>query len=577
MKSASTAVLLVLGSFACRAQQTPPAAPPAVPPAAASAAAPAAAERPRLVILCAVDQLAAWVFDDGLPHLPEDGGFRRLLRGGTRLQNCAYEHACTETGPGHATIGTGVAARVHGIVRNKWWVRERGLGTYCVDEPMAALPDLPEGRNRGPGLLLAPTFAGALKAASPASRAVSVSWKDRSAILMAGPKADLAVWFEGSTGRFVTNTAWVASTPAWLAAFNATKPADAWFGSTWRRSGPDSAYVGLVDDRPYELPHGNGRGGRTLPAVLDGGIGEPGPEYYTQLYASPGGNTLVREAAEAAVRGMELGADATTDLLCVSFSSTDVVGHYFGPDSVEARDALLRLDQELARLLTFFDERVGAGRWALFLTADHGVGPTPEWARERGIDAGRGAIQSRVVAIAERAVAAGLGPAPAGRRYLAHVGEFSVFFDDATLDAVRGERTLGAVREQAADLVAAAIVKAPKVAAAFATHALLAPGGAPDPLRRSLVDALCPGRAGEVQIVLAPHWLDGATPASHGTPHAYDREVVGLAFGPGVPAGASIADAATPGFGAIWFAQMLGLPRVAGASDRVPPSFGAPW
>lgn len=533
--------------------------------------------RPRLVVLCAVDQLAAWVFEQGLPHFADDGGFRRLLREGARFAKCEYEHACTETGPGHATIGTGVAARVHGIVRNQWWVPERSATTYCVTEPMPALPDLPEGKNRGPGLLLAPTLATALKANVPGSLAVSLSWKDRSAILMGGPKADVAVWCDASTGRFVTNTAWVAQTPAWLVAWNARKELDALFGTVWSRTGPPTAYADLVDDRPYELPHGNGQAQRTLPQPLTGGTKKPGPEFYNQVYASPFGNTIVRQAAEAAVVGMQLGADATTDLLCVSFSSTDVVGHVFGADSVEARDALLRLDHELATFLQFLDAQVGKDQWAMFLTADHGVGPTPEWARAQGLDAGRGAIQTMVGAAAERALATQLGPPPAGKRYLAHIGEYSVFFDDAVLQAVRGDASLADVRQRASRIVAEVAPKLRGIAAAFATADLLAAGGAPDPLRQSLVDALCPGRAGDVQLVIKPYWLDGTTPASHGTPHPYDREVVGIACGPGVPAGTTIPATVTPGFGAVWFAQMLGLPRPEQAHDVVPASFGKAW
>ena len=130
------------------------------------------AERPRLVVLCAVDQLARWVFEQGRPFLAADGGFQRLMQQGATFTKCAYQHACTETGPGHATIGTGVPASVHGIVRNNWWSVEDRKVVYCVQQEMAALPDLPEGRHRGPGRLRAPTFAStkASSGASPSER-----------------------------------------------------------------------------------------------------------------------------------------------------------------------------------------------------------------------------------------------------------------------------------------------------------------------------------------------------------------------------------------------------------------------
>jgi hypothetical protein len=528
---------------------------------------------PRLVVLCAVDQLASWVFEQGKPWFADDGGFRRLLREGVQFQKCEYEHACTETGPGHATIGTGVAANVHGIVRNKWWVPAQRLAIYCVDEPMAPLADLLEGRDRGPGLMLAPTLVTAVEQGVPGTITASISWKDRSAILMAGPAANAVVWFEATTGRFVTNSAWAKATPAWLTELNRQRLADEFHGQQWQRTGPEAAYDGLVDDRPYELPHGNGSGKRTLPQVVNGASTKPCAEFYAQLYGSPFGNTVVRQAAEAMVRGMQLGADATTDVLCVSFSSTDVVGHVFGPESVEARDTLLRLDRELATFLQFLDAQVGKGQWAMFVTADHGVGTTPEWARAQGLDAGRGPIQTMAGALAEKVMIDRHGPSPSGSRYLTHVGEYSIYFDDARLEAVRGTRSLADVRLEAARLVAAALPKVRGITSAFATADLLAPDGAPDALRQCLVKGLSSGRAGDVQLVVQANWLDGTTPASHGTPHAYDREVTGLAIGGGAPAGAVESATITPGFGAVWFRELLGLPRPAGAVDVVPASF----
>ena len=529
------------------------------------------AERPRLVVLCAVDQLASWAFEQGRPFLAADGGFQRLMQQGVAFTKCAYQHACTETGPGHATIGTGVPASVHGIVRNSWWSVEDGKLVYCVQQEMAALRDLPEGRDRGPGRLRAPTFASSLKKGVAGSKVASVSWKDRSAILMGGPDADVVAWIEAVPGDLVTNTAWVKATPAWVTRFNEEKAIDGFFASVWDRTGPEAAYAGLVDDRPYEIVHQNGTNQHTLPQPITGGRLEPGPAYYLQLFASPMGNTVARLAAEAAVRGMELGADAVTDLLCVSFSSTDVVGHVFGPDSVESRDALLRLDRELAQFFVFLDGAVGAGRWALFLTADHGVGPTPEAAKAAGRDAGRGLLQTGARAAAEQALTKRFGKPPDGRRFFTHVGEYSFYFDEQVLGALRGERDAAAMLLEASRVAAEAAASARGISAAFATQDLFAPAEDRDALRESLVLALYPGRAGDVQLVVKPYWLDGATPASHGTPHDYDREVVAFAIGPGVQAGARIDAAITPGFGAVWFAQMLGLPRAAGVADTVPP------
>lgn len=540
---------------------------PSLSPAPAS---PAPAPAPRLCVIVSVDQMAGWVFDRGAPFFAPDGGFRRIAQGGVRFSQCAYQHACSETGPGHATIGTGAPAADHGIVRNTWWVPAEQKLVYCVQEPMPPLAEFPEGKDRGPGRLLVPTLGDGVKAHLHGSKVASVSWKDRSAILMGGGAADAVVWFEYSTGNLVTNTRWAKAVPAWLAAFDAQRGIDSFFGWRWERFGPPDAYADLVDDRPFEAPHGNGSKARTLPQPLTGGLEKPGPAFWAEVYASPVANTLVRLAAEAVVKGLGLGDDDVPDLLCVSFSATDLVGHQFGPDSVEARDTLLRLDREISLFLNCLDERVGAGRYALFLTADHGVGPVPEVAKAAGVDAGRGTLQTWARAGAEKALAEKLGAPPAGKRYTAHVGEFTLFLDEVVLEATRGARDPVEFRREAARIAAAGASAAPGIAAAIATADLDGARNGGDPLRRSLALALCPGRAGDVQLVPKPYWLDGATTASHGTPHAYDREVIGFAMAPWLAPGTSCADAVTPGLGTVWFAHVLGIPRPPAAVDALP-------
>jgi hypothetical protein len=531
--------------------------------------APAAAAPPRLAVLCSVDQLATWFLAEGLPFCADDGGFRRLARDGVEFERCAYLHGCTETGPGHATIGTGATAAVHGIVKNAWWVPAEGRAVYCVQDTAAPLPGLPEGKDRGPGRLLVPTLGCALKAQVPGAKVASVSWKDRSAILMAGRSADVAAWIEVATGRLVTNTTWVKEAPAWLAQWNEANAIDGYHGWRWERTGPDAAYAGLADDRVFELPHQNGSNQRTLPQSITGAKPEPGPSFYAELFASPAGNEIVRLAAQACVEGMALGADAVPDLLCVSFSSTDQIGHLFGPDSVEARDALLRLDCELARFFAFLDERVGAGRWAVFLTSDHGVGPTPEAAKAAGRDAGRGALQSLARAAAERDLAAAFGAPPPGTRYVAHTGEFSLYLDRRALAARRGERGDDAMLLEAARIAARAVIGTRGIVAAYPTTELLR-GASADPIERAVFHATHPDRAGDMQLVVRPLWLDGVVPASHGTPHAYDREVPAFAMGPGLRRGARCVAEVSPGLGAVVLSRLLGIAPPAAATEAVP-------
>jgi len=529
-----------------------------------------AAAPPRLVILCCVDQLATWVFDEGLPHFAENGGFRRMMRDGVRFTRCEYDHGCTETGPGHATIGTGLPAAVHGIVRNSWWSVQEGRVLYCVGHPAPALPSMPEGGNRGGSRLLVETLSQRMRADIAGCKTASVAWKDRSAILMVGSHADVAAWFDGRTGKLVTNKTWCQEVPAWITKFNVDRQIDSFHGQVWARIGPDSAYEGLVDDRSYEIPHQNGSNARTLPQPMTGSRPEPDIGYYTQLYYSPFGNEIVRLAAQAAIEGMELGADAVPDLLAVGFSSTDSIGHYFGPDSVEARDALLRLDRQLGDFLTYLDDQVGAGRYTIFLTADHGIAPTPEWAKTRGVDAGRGLIQMQARAVAEQVIIARFGKAPAGSRYCSHVGEWSLVFDRAAF--VRGDGDEAAARRhaEAIELAVAAVPRVRGLSAAYATRDVLDADPGDDAIRRALRAGLHPDRAGDVQLVVTPYWLDGVNAASHGSPHLYDRAVVGLAMGAGIAAGLEIEERVSPGLGVPLFASLLGIEPPAQVSEKIP-------
>ncbi|MGE3173481.1 MAG: alkaline phosphatase family protein [Planctomycetota bacterium] len=548
--------------------------------AAALAPSPAAQDggrvaRPRLVVVCGVDQLATWVLQDARPHLAADGGFARLSAGGVEFTGCAYAHACTETGPGHATIGTGAPARLHGIVKNEWFDRVAGAKVYCVQDPAAAALDgMPEGRDRSAHRLLVPTVGDLLKAHDPQSVVVSLSHKDRSAILMGGRRADAVVWIENGTGRFVTNTRWGERAPEWLLQLDAGEPQRRWFGWTWDRVGDAAAYAGLVDDRPFELRHMS-TGQRTLPAVLNGGgRDEPGGRFHQEVYLSPVSNELVLEGALAAVAGAGLGADEHADLLMVSFSANDTVGHYFGPESVEARDTLLRLDGVLARLLAGLDDAVGAGRYAFVLTSDHGVAMSPEVAKAKGLGGGRELLHTRAKAVAEAALRAEFGDGS----WITYVGGEMLYLDRERLGAwanAHGEAP-EAVLDRAAALAAGACKDARGIDRGISVRELLATGPAPvgegddDPIRRAVFDGLVADRCGDVVFVPTPYWIEAGIAATHGSPHPYDREVPLLAVGPGLRRGALVADAVTPGLAAVLAARWLGIDRPAAATDDVP-------
>ena len=200
--------------------------------------------------------------------------------------------------------------------------------------------------------------------AHPGSRVIALSHKDRSAILMGGRMADLALWWDTKTGAFVSSTWYAAALPQWAADFNAARPADAWLGREWRAAGEGGAVLGRMPDAP-------------------------GPAYYGSVYGSPFGNELLVSLAERALEGERLGSREATDVLALSFSCNDSVGHDKGPHSAEIRDITVRTDLALDRLLAAVDRRVGLARTVVVLTADHGVAPVPEQMKAWKMPGGR--------------------------------------------------------------------------------------------------------------------------------------------------------------------------------------------
>lgn len=533
----------------------------------------AAPAPPRLVVLCAVDQLATWVLDAALPHCSDDGGFRQLRARGAAFPACAFQHACSETGPGHATIGTGAPARVHGIVKNEWYDRDRAGVVYCASEAgVAPLAQFPEGKARGPGRLLVPTIGDLLKQRGEDHRVVAVAHKDRSAILMGGASADAVVWCEVATGAFVTNTRWGPVAPPWLLELAEQRPADRQFGWTWERGFPEAAYADCIDDRPFEFAH-TSSGARTLPVTIRGKRDEPGAAFWLESFLSPIANEVVLDVALAALRGAELGRDDAVDLLCVSFPACDTVGHYFGPDSVEARDTLLRFDALLGRFLAVLDAEVGRDRYAFVLTADHGVGLPPEVAKAKGLGGGRGLLHTRARAAAEKALREHFGvdaAAPAQGPFVAHAGEYSLVLDRARIARQVGDAELVPAFAAACTVAAAAVEKVPGILRGFATAEVLQNGAGDDPIRQAIWYAIHPERSGDVLFAVQPYWLEAGLAASHGTPHDYDRAVPLFACGPGIAAGHSSMAPVSPGLATVFAAHWLGIAAPAAAVDRLP-------
>jgi hypothetical protein len=528
-----------------------------------------------------------------------EGGFRRLKSEGAWFANCRYRYANTVTGAGHATIATGCAPRRHGIIGNDWYDRRFAADVYCVgDEHYTQIPASPSslfdltgtlmGRRRGkaPTRLLTPTLADALKDATGGKgRVISISLKDRSAILLGGRPADGCYWLQTSTGTFVTSTYYENRLPLWVSDFNRSRPGDRWFGRPWKRVRLDldyTRYSGPDDERA----EGTGVGqGRTFPHPMDAGEKAPRESYYLALYNSPFGNDLLLELAKQAIESERLGQRDAPDLLCISFSSNDTVGHCYGPDSQEVLDITLRSDQLMQDFLSYLDAKVGKGRYVIAVTADHGVCPLPEVAGTQGKDAGR--ISSDVIGRdLERFLDSKFGANEAGH-WIEARQELWLYLNERLLQ----QRSLpkAMVEHSIADWLA----QQPGILAAYPRAQFDGEGQLQDPIGEAARLSSHPERCGDIAVILKPYYLFSSPPdrrnplqrptgTTHGTPHLYDTHVPLLVYGPGIKEGEQDRTI-SPGSIAGILARALGIhpPRAADVSlphslfTRVPPAMGS--
>ena len=496
---------------------------------------------PRLAVIIAVDQMRADYLVKFRPYFGE-GGFKRLLEGGADYQNCHYQQAVTKTAPGHATILSGVHANVHGIIGNEWLDRTtfiQGNAVEDVDSPLVGLPPrvgrspggvLEAKAGRSPRNFLGTTVGDRLKARyGAAAKVFGLADKDRSAILMAGPKADGAYWTE--VGRFVTSTYYRRELPAWMVEFNGARGAAQHFGQVWDRLLDKSVYDAVQgpDDAPGEqaedgLPI-------TFPKRVDGGRAVISGSFYNAFDHTPWNNDWVEDMAERLIEVEHLGEDATPDLLCLGFSQPDKTGHAYGPDSHEIMDSYVRLDRTLAKFFDYLDRKVGLKHCVIVLTADHGVAPLPE---KTQVTKGAGAA-GRIMGAAldghvNAALDAAFGALPENINWWAlrdnsgyHVNPLALHAKDLSVAQVAAK-----LRE--------ALLVHPMIAAAYTREQLTAPGPL-DAFGEASRLSYFPARSPDVLYIPKPYFIERALGTTHGTPYEYDTHVPQVWFGAGVKPG----------------------------------------
>jgi hypothetical protein len=551
----------------------------ALPVPSPSVAEPHRAEKPRLVVLVYFDQLRA----DYLTRWDKlfgDGGFHRLEKDGVWFQNCHYPYSDTVTAAGHASVATGCSPRTHGIIANEWYDRAAAASVYCVASeryervPPATLGVEIDGEKKkskgvSPDRLLAPTLGDALKAVNGKSRVVSLSLKDRSAVLPGGKRPDACYWLDGASGLFVTSTYYRDAVHPWVRQFNRSKAIDAWLGKSWTRCRPQ------LDYEKYSGPDDAAGEGtllfsRTFPHPLGGGLFNVKAAYYAALYNSPFGNDLLLALAKSALEAEQLGKRDNPDLLCLSFSSNDPIGHCWGPDSQEVLDVTLRSDVIVKDLLAVLDRHAGKGNYVLMLTADHGVCPLPEAARRQGKTAAR-LDTSDLVRRGGDYLSDKFQMAAGDNRWFEAVESSWLYLNRAFLERHNLKQT------DVETALAAWLRKQTGVQAVYTRGQLRAGIAADDAIGQSVRRSFFPERSGDVRIVEKPYYLltTSLTGTNHGTPHAYDTHVPLLLYGAGIRCGVR-REAVTPQIAAVVGTKALGVAAPAKADAELPADLFSP-
>jgi predicted AlkP superfamily pyrophosphatase or phosphodiesterase len=485
---------------------------------------PASVQKPKLVVAIIVDQFRY----DYLLRFDNEykGGIRRLLNKGAVFVNARYNHYPTVTAVGHAVFLTGAFPGVNGIVGNGWFDRESKKNIAPVSDESEQQLGGKGQPGSSPKKLLVSTVGDEMKMSGQGSKVFGISLKDYSGILMSGRAADGVFWFDSRTGSFTSSTYYFSDLPAWVKEFNDKRPADRFKAAEW------------LD--------------KTM-------IAEPGPKLYGSLLSSPFGNELMEEFAECAIKNERLGRNAGADLLALSFSSNDFVGHASGPDSPEVREISKRTDRLLEKLFKYIDAEVGMANTMVVFAADHGVAPMPEVNAKRKMPGGRTSF-SVIREAVQKELSRRFGE---GKWIISPADDGAIYLNVDLIDEKKLKRSeVESVAEETA-------LAAPHVFRTYTRERLKAGYAMQDQLGGRVLNSFHMQRGADLIVLLDPYWFFGAPPSTtHGSPFGYDTHVPVIFMGPGIKSG-KYYDSIAVNDVAPTLATILGVEIPSGASGRI--------
>jgi predicted AlkP superfamily pyrophosphatase or phosphodiesterase len=473
--------------------------------------------RPKLVVGIVVDQMRWDFLYRYYDRYSKEGGFRRLLSQGFSNENTMVPYAPTVTACGHSSIYTGSVPAINGITGNDWWDYKRSQIVYCTgDEKVTSIGSNDNAGQMSPHNLLVTTIGDELRLASNFKcKVIGIALKDRGAILPAGHSANGAYWYNSKTGDWISSSYYMNELPAWVKELNSKKLVDKYFAQDWKTLYPLNSYVqSTADDAPWE---NKPLGAKGFPYNLSQFIGKN----YGVLPVTPYGNSYTFDMAKASITGEQLGADSITDMLTISLSSPDYIGHNFGPNSVETEDDYLRLDKELGDFLNYLDKQIGKGDYLVFLSADHGVSQVPSFLNEKKIPSG--SVNSEKI---EEALNKLLKEKFKEDSLLIAVMNYQVFLNRNAIGAGRINRD--SVYHTVIDF----LLQQPGISKAFALNTLNE-NTLPSSIRRAIENGYYPERSGDIQMIYKPQWIDGfeGKGTTHGVWNPYDAHIPLLWYG----------------------------------------------
>ncbi len=478
--------------------------------------------RPKLVVGLVVDQMR-WDYLYRFNTLYGEGGFKRMLKYGFSSENNFIPYVPTYTAVGHTCIYTGSVPAISGIVGNNWFDKTTGKGVYCTDD--STVSTVGNGGKAGkmsPANMWVTTITDELRLSNNfISKVIGIALKDRGAILPVGHSANAAYWYDA--GKWITSTHYMKALPAWVEQFNRKDLPGKYMSKDWTTLLPVNRYgLSTEDDRPYE---GTIKGEKTATFPHKLSL-IPDSLKYESFRTTPFANTFTFDFAKAAIENEKLGSNTVTDFLAVSISSTDYVGHAFGPNSVEVEDMYLRLDKDIADFLQYLDSKLGKGNYTVFLSADHGVAHIPAFSAEHKIPGGNFEDAELRKELNEM-IETDFGVAKA----VQSLQNYQVYLNIAELE------------KQGKDVVKLkkAVIKSlqskPFIISAFETDKLATVTMA-EPLKTMLTNGYNAKRSGDIQFILKPNYFDGGNKGTtHGLWNPYDAHIPCVFFGWGVKPG----------------------------------------